>query len=282
MTPRAFAVDRAAAGASLDAFLAAAAGVSRKQAKRWLDTRAVFVNGRRVWMAHHRLAADDRVELATPAAEPGPRAAGDAAPVAVLHEDPHYLVVDKPAGWLSNGPGSLEERLRRERPEPGLVAVHRLDRDTTGCFLFARSEEARRAAVEVFRRREVGKVYEAIVLGSFPRGVRTFAQPVDGQAASTEVTLLRAGPAASLVEVRIGTGRTHQIRVHLLGAGHPVAGDKAYGTSRALPAALRAVPRQMLHARRLRLVHPLGGPPVVAEAPRPHDFAETLHRLRLG
>ncbi len=259
------------------AFLADAFDCSGKAAKRRLDARCVFVNGRRVWMARHALQPGDRVEVHAPAA--AAPAAADAP--RVLFEDGDLLIVDKPAGMLSNGPASLEARLRRARGEPRLSAAHRLDRDTTGCLLLARSASVREALVAAFRAGRVEKDYEAIVVGRVARLPRQIARPIEGRPARTRVRAVVPGPGASRVRVCIDTGRTHQIRRHLLAEGYPILGDRAYGTAQALPAELRAVPRPMLHAARIALPHPVTGLRVEARAPLPADFREWLARLGL-
>lgn len=273
--------------------LVARTGGSRRAAKRRLDERQVFINGRRVWMARHTVRDGDRIELpAEPA--PGPRAepraprerraAAPARALRILYEDADYLVVDKPAGCVTNeAPDSLESRLRHERRQTGWQAVHRLDRDTTGCVWFARSEAAFAAAVEVFRAQSVKKIYDAIVIGRFPAERRRMSAPLDGQSAETWADIVRANDQASHLRLRISTGRTHQIRRHLLSADHPLAGDKHYGASRELEPALRALPRQMLHATDLSAPHPLKpGTRIHARAPLPEDFKSALQRLHLA
>ena len=257
------------------AFLAEAFGCSGRAAKRWLDARRVLVNGRRVWMARHPLQPGDRVEMHD---APAP---GREAPLPVLYEDPDVLVVDKPAGLLSNGSRSVESRLRTLRGEPALTAAHRLDRDTTGCLLFARSDAAREALINAFRAGRVEKDYEALVAGRADRLPREILRPIEGRSARTRVRVLRAGHRASRLRLRIDTGRTHQIRRHLVDEGCPVLGDRAYGTARSLPPDLRAVPRPMLHALRLAFPHPVTGVRVEAEAPLPADFRDWLARLGL-
>lgn len=256
-------------------FLAEALGGSRRAAKRRLDARTVFVNGRRIWMARHPLKRGDVVELVAAV----PRATKDARP---LYQDGDYLVVNKPAGITSTGANSLESRLRSERSDTAWAAVHRLDRDTTGCLLFARGERARARAVEAFRRGTVLKIYEAIVLGRMPDGITRLDAPIEGRTAVTRIAVQARGAAASWLRVQIETGRTHQIRRHLFGAGYPVLGDRAYGTARPLDAALREVPRPMLHALRLELPHPGTQGRIAARAPRPSDFDAWLRKLGLA
>ncbi len=261
-------------------FLTNALGVSRRAAKRLLDDRVVFVNGRRVWMAKHALRLGDRVEVAGAAGAP---AAAPDAPVPVLWQDDAVVVADKPAGRLSNeGPDSVEARLREQLRRPGLVAVHRLDRDTSGCLLLADGPEIEAALIEQFRGREVGKVYRALVVGVFPAGETRMDDPVDGRPARSRARRLAAGDRASELDVRIETGRTHQIRKHLWARKFPVAGDKQYGGARELPPDFRHVPRQMLHAAELTFTQPLTGAPVKVSAPLPADYRLWRRKLGIG
>ncbi len=257
-------------------FLAAARGESRRAAKRLLDERRVFVNGRRVWMARHALRAGDTVEVQPPAA----RAASDTLPVLV--EAGPWRIADKPAGLLSNGdPSSVESRLRAQLGLPELTAVHRLDRDTTGCLLLARTRSDAERLFPLFRERRVRKTYLALVFGRVGADVREIRSPIDGEEAVSFLRVVDANDEASLVEVRIETGRTHQIRKHLLEIGHPIAGDRAYGNSRARDARARALPRQMLHAARLSFEDPGTGERVKAAAPLPADFRAALRAYGL-
>lgn len=281
--------------AGLLEFLVERLGGSRRAAKRWLDERVVFVNGRRVWMAKHPLRPGDRVEIAAGAAgASGPgaasrRPAGPARPaprpaaaIPVLAEEADFLVVDKPAGLLSNeDPDSVEGRLRRERREPGLTAVHRLDRDTSGCFLLARSAAGAVALGALFRRHQVHKVYRAIVVGRWPGEVTRVDQPVEGRPACSHFRLRSWSRDASELEVEIETGRTHQIRRHAWSVGCPVAGDRQYGGSMALPELFRGVPRQLLHAWKVAFEPPAGGRPVRVTCPLPADYRDWLRRLEL-
>jgi RluA family pseudouridine synthase len=262
-------------GIALLDFLAKRLSTSNRQAKRLLDDRAVFVNNRRVWMARHVLAAGDRVEVQVQSSRPPP-----ARPPRILFEDSSYLIVDKPAGILSNGPNSAEallcDALRRE-----VYAVHRLDRDTSGCLLLATSPGAREAMAPLFQEKELIKVYHALVAGSFPRTLHTIRRPIDGQPAVTHVHVVKAAPAASFLEVRLETGRTHQIRKHLAFARHPVLGDKSYATSAIEQKGLRHIPRQMLHASRIEFTSPAGGARIRAQADFPPDFERCRALLQL-
>lgn len=260
-------------------FMAESLALSRKKAKSLIDQRVVFVNNARVWMARHQLERGDRVEIHADVR-------GDAAPrapraIPILFEDQDYLVVDKPAGLLSNGPGSLEERLREDRQEPALSAVHRLDRDTSGCLLMARNAEAGRAIIAQFHEKAVGKIYHAIAMGRVSPGVREIDAPIDGKPAVTKVHVIRSSSLATHLKLVIETGRTHQIRKHLLRIRHPLAGDKQYATGAMAVEVFRRIPRQMLHAAAISFKHPATGAPISAHAPLPRDFMQCLKALQL-
>jgi 23S rRNA pseudouridine1911/1915/1917 synthase len=265
------------AGKTLQDFLAQGLKLSRNRAKALIDARKVFVNGHRVWMARHTLRRGDGVEVAVEAAV----TAAPAAAPAFLYQDDDYGVVNKPAGRLSNGPESVEADLRTATGIPTLRAVHRLDRDTSGCLLMAKHPEAFDRAVELFRGRQILKIYHAIVAGRLQAPERTIEAPVEGERAVTHLQVLDAGREASHLKVKIETGRTHQIRRHLMTIGHPVLGDPAYGTGHVLPDLFRKVPRQLLHAACLQFVSPVSGKKVRVEAPLPADFKTWLRRLGL-
>jgi 23S rRNA pseudouridine1911/1915/1917 synthase len=269
--PTAYTIGGDQAGASLLEFLARSLDLSKGRAKSLLDARCVLVNRRRVWMARHALCKGDLVEVIPDRDRP---ARVDTR--AALFEDAAFLVVDKPSGVLSNGPDSLEDRLRRERKEPALQAVHRLDRDTTGCLLFARDASAFEQIVELFKQHEVSKSYDAIVHGTFPPQIRVIDAPVDDLPAVTHVSVVDAGREATHVRLRIETGRTHQIRRHLELKRHPVVGDRQYATRVAATDRSLKAPRQMLHASELAFKHPRTGAPIRVRAPLPRDFLAAL------
>ncbi len=263
-------------GATLLDFLAARQNLSRRKAKELLDRHDVFVNGRRVWMARHRLRMGDVVRVAGAAAcEPQPPA------LQVLHQDAHLVVLNKPPGLLSNGPNSAETAAQVLLKNPALRAVHRLDRGTSGCLLMATTEKAAKQMITLFRECRIVKMYHALVLGPVRARERTVCAALDHQPAVTHYRVLDANALASHLLLRIETGRTHQIRRHLVGLGHPVLGDRDHGTGRRLPEALQDVTRQMLHASRIAFPSPFDGHRVDVRAPLPKDFSACLHRLGL-
>jgi 23S rRNA pseudouridine1911/1915/1917 synthase len=279
-----FVVSKVEAGQPLQVFLAAKLSLSKRAAKNLLDERVVWVNRRCVWMAHHALRLGDTVEL--PGAslpKNGPSAAALAPKIRVLVEDDAYLVADKPSGMLSVGEGGAEERLREQTGLAGLQAVHRLDRDTTGCLLLAKTPAAFDAAVALFKTRRVSKVYQAIVYGRYERAVSTVDQELDGERAVSRIQREAVSKDASFLKVKIETGRTHQIRRHLASLRHPVLGDREHGYKSARDPRLLTVPRQMLHASSLELPHPLApGKTLKAHSPLPADFRRCLKLFDMG
>ena len=250
---RTFAVARAEDGTSLQDFLAAKLGLSRRAAKQQIDARIVRVDGQSVWMAHHRLRAGDVVSVAGFA--PSPTAVSRRPKrVAILFEDADYLVADKPAGLVVNeAPFSLETLLRTQTGNPELRVSHRLDRDTTGCLVCSKSAAAHEALVRVFKSHRVAKTYRTVVYGRWDADASTIDLPIDGRRALSQVHCIRRNAKASHLSVRIETGRTHQIRRHLAMARHPVVGDPEYGPKVVEDPALARLTRPLLHAVEIAL-----------------------------
>jgi len=276
MAPTQLTVRLADHGATLIAFLAAHLQLSNHKAKGLLDARRVFVNGQRVWMARHRLDPGDRVEI-----QEGLTAGPVVSREAVLYESRDYLIANKPPGLLANGPQSLEFSLRRLLGNPALTAVHRLDRDTSGCLLFAQSADAEARIKPLFVQHRIRKMYHAIVSGFVPDPEQEITHPIDHRSARTLVRTLDANKRASHLWIELETGRTHQIRRHLVAIGHPLLGDQQYATRREVSPQERAVRRQMLHAYELAFRHPVTGQPIHGKAPLPDDFAACLRQFGL-
>lgn len=247
---------------------------SKKQARVLLDARQVFVNGQRVWMAKHRLKQKDILETVRPEAKTHK--------IEILKRVGDLLIVNKPSGMVTNGSErSLEVRLQHELSHSQICAVHRLDRDTSGCVLFAANVAAKEQMIPLFKDQRIVKIYRAIAIGRVADSLKTITRDIDGESATTRVSVLDHNRNASYLELRIHTGRTHQIRKHLAAMRHPVLGDKEYaGEQRGNPV-FRAVPRQMLHACRLILPDPHSGAVLRVSAPVPEDFQAILHALKL-
>ncbi|RUM95779.1 RluA family pseudouridine synthase [Pseudaminobacter arsenicus] len=321
-----------AAGSRLDQWLAAQLGgdFSRSRLQALIRQGAVRLNGRVVDEPKRKLAAGDVIELELPQAEPAEPQA-EAIALAVLYEDEDLIVIDKPAGLVvhpgaGNWTGTLVNALIHHCGDslsgiggvkrPGIV--HRLDKDTSGVMVAAKTDRAHRALSEAFadhgREGDLERAYVALVwnipvrltgtidaaLGRAADRTRRAVVPgerEDARHALTHYTVLeRYGQAggkdsapAALVECRLETGRTHQIRVHMAHIGHPLVGDPAYGLSfrtkaNRLPEPLKAMvtglTRQMLHARLLAFRHPSTGEIMRFEAPLPADMAEIVEGFR--
>lgn len=279
----------------LQDFLAHRFSLSRRTAKAMIDGRNVWVNRKCVWIARFALETGDVVEVPSQVVKGAVRQSARTAPgapvpdaarrhVRVLWSNDSYLVCDKPSGLVScDDPKSVEAILREQESVPTLEAVHRLDRDTTGCLLFAKNHAAFEAAVEVFKTRRVSKVYHAIVAGQFKFVHQLIDTPLDGQPAVSRVTREAAGADASFLRVRIDTGRTNQIRRHLSSVRFPILGDRVFGLKSARDPRLMQVPRQMLHASTLELPDPMNPhAEIKAHSPLPADFRATLRLFGMG
>ena len=272
---------------------------SREQIKRWIRAGELTVNGAPE-DASTRLRGDEQVRLdATLVAREDWRSA-QYVPFAVVHEDAALLVIDKPPGVVVHpGAGTtdltLVNGLLARYPELAVVPragiVHRLDKDTSGLMLIARTLAVHARLVAKIAAREVGRRYLVLVHGAVaapfkvdaPIGrdaqVRTrMAVAGGGRPALTLFRPLAAVPGATLLEAQLTTGRTHQIRVHLAHAGYPVIGDPRYGRRGGVPAAA-AFDRQALHAWRLTVTHPVSGAALAWHTPPPSDFADLLREL---
>ncbi len=286
----------------LDVFLARALPqFSRARLQRMIENEFVRLNGKAT-RAREIVRVNDVVDVSEPPPE-NIHNAPEAIPLSILHEDVDLIVIDKPAGLVvhpgaGHRGGTLVNALLHHSPNlsgiggkerPGIV--HRLDKETSGCLVVAKNDEAHHALSKQFANRTVDKIYLALVAGKLRRksGVieaaigrhtkdrqRMSVQSTRGRAAKTEYRVVRANERASLIECRLHSGRTHQIRVHLHHLGHPVLGDKVYGARFA-----KDFPRQMLHAWKLAFTHPRTNARMSFEAPLPEDFSAAMRTLAL-
>lgn len=283
--PKIAVVSRDEEGLSLQDFLAGRLGVTKRAAKAMIDARVVWVNRKLVWMARHSVRPGDKVAFVVQRNTGAKQdKSAEARPhIRVLWQDEGYLAADKPAGILTQGHGSAEELLRAQERIPALQAVHRLDRETSGVLLFAKTAEALEAAIAMFKTHRVTKIYSAIAAGGVERQMSTLTETLDGERAVTHLKRLQSTADASFLSLRIETGRTHQIRRHLAGIRHPVVGDRQYGVKHSDDPRLLSVTRQMLHATELELPNPLIlGQHIKVHAPLPADFRSALKLFGLG
>ena len=285
-----------AAGERLDRFLAGPVG-SRARAQRLIDAGRVSVDGR-PRPKRHVLAGGERLAVEEDPA-PAVPAGAEAVPYLVAWEDEHLLVVDKPAGVVvhparGHRSGTLAQALAGRAAggdEPWRAGiVHRLDRNTSGLLVVARSEPVHRALKALLTARRLEREYLALVRGRPPARTGTIDAPLgrdrrhptlistetdSPREARTHFAVERRLSGATLLRVRLETGRTHQIRAHLRAIGHPIAGDPEYGDAGAF-----GLERQFLHAARLAFPHPAGGEPVDVSSALPEDLAAALRRAQ--
>ena len=273
------------------------AGASWAEVRRLIETGKVSVNGAVERETAVRVPAGARIELRMAAARQrlGPKLPSGA----IVHVDAHVVVVQKPAGistvpYDENETGTLDELVRNElgRREPPLGIVHRIDKETSGLVLFARSLAAKLELKNQFRVHSVRRRYRAIAHGAvsdrtiFSRLVQdrgdgrrgSTQNPKLGRESTTHVFFREALAGATFIECRLETGRTHQIRIHLSEAGHPLVGERVYDRNNPHP--VIAAPRLMLHALALGFRHPVTKQELDFEQPLPEDMLEVLARLR--
>jgi 23S rRNA pseudouridine1911/1915/1917 synthase len=291
-----FEVQAEHAGMRLDQVLAACVpDLSRRKARVLLDIGGVFVDRARVKVASRPVRAGQVIEAHLGGAleratkevgsEARSRDASTLPAFTVVFEDRDLVVVDKPAGLLTaptpeSDLGNLAALLATDREH--VHVVHRIDLQTSGLLVFAKTRRANRELAARFRDHDVERAYTAVVAGALDGDEHTVQAPVQGRRAVTHARVIeRLGALATALDVRLETGRTHQIRIHCRNIGHPVLGDPddRGASARALPPAL-APPRMALHARLLGFVHPRTGEPCRFERPLPEDLAAWLDRVR--
>ena len=280
---------------------------SRARLQSWIKTGNVTVDNK-ILRQKDAVQAGQSI-VVTPEFEPDDKHAGEAIPLNIIHEDQEILVINKPAGLIVHpGAGNREHTLLNallyyhaglERVARAGI-VQRLDKDTSGIMVIAKTPAVHTYLVRQLRDRNIHREYQAVVcgvmtgggdidvpIGRHPVHRKRMAVVASGKPAVTHYRIIRKYAAFTHVQVRLETGRTHQIRVHMAHLRHPVVGDPVYGRHRRLPAKLtpslaeviHAFPRQALHAFRLKLVHPLSNTLVQWTAPLPDDLLALLDAL---
>jgi 23S rRNA pseudouridine1911/1915/1917 synthase len=283
---------------------------SRARLQKWIRSGALMVDGR-VSKPTYRLAGNELLSLDAEA-ERINRVIPQPIPLDIIHADDDLLVLNKPAGLVvhpaaGHPDGTLQnallnfDELLDTLPRSGIV--HRLDKETSGVMVVARSMRAHTSLVEQLQTKTMSRIYRAIAygiieadgavdapVGRHPRDRKRMAVVPSGRPAISHYRVLENFAGATYLEVSLETGRTHQIRVHMAHLGHSLAGDPVYGRplkpkqgfSGELLEVLRSFPRQALHARKLKMVHPGNLKPVIFEAPLPEDFEQLLAACREG
>ena len=315
MSETTFSPSASDSGTRLDVFLSRQGlQASRASIQQWIEEGLVLLNGKTAKPSHKlRPGEVVTVHASSRAAAPASRLEPWDFPLAILYEDDHLLAVNKPSGLVTHpGAGNRDRTLAHaiilQRPQlagvghdlrPGVV--HRLDRETSGILLMAKTESAYLATVRMFKDRQIEKHYRALTFGLWARKVGRIDSPLGrdphdrkkisvrarkSRSAVTLYRVLQQGSCASLLDVQILTGRTHQIRVHLSSEHHPIVGDAKYGGvnwTRIPDAALRAQLKQSrffgLHAYSLGFSHPVTGRQILIECPLPDTWTDALKIL---
>lgn len=251
-------------------------GLSRRKARAVIDTGGVFVDRTRVKIAGRIVRPGQTIEVTiggalTAAPPPPPR---------IVFVDEHLIIADKPAGLVTaptpeSDRGDLLDQLSQQFGE--VYLVHRIDLPTSGLLVFARTRDANKRLGEAFVAHAIDREYRAVALGEV--AAQSIDRAIEGRRAVTHVEPLEALADATLLRVRLETGRTHQIRIHLAGLGHPIAGDPQHGGERSRTFVPRA-PRLALHAAVLGFAHPATGEQVRFESELPGELAAWVERLR--
>lgn len=301
-------VNSSNAGQRLDTFLASKTSITRSQLQKLIEDGSVLVNSRIV-SQNYRVKTNDVITLTisdkeTESLIPEP------IPLEILYKDDYLVVVNKPAGMVvypsaGHNQGTLMNALSHHckklasvgRPlRPGVI--HRLDKDTSGVMVVALNDEAYYNLVEQFRQRTITRRYIALVYGNLKEDKGEITLQIGrsesdrkkmstrvkkGKEAITRWKVLERFGNATLIEARLGTGRTHQIRVHFASTGHPVLGDRTYGKKVELEVKAKKkilFPRQMLHAELLGFIHPATGKYLEFSSPLPEDMTQEIKELR--
>ena len=306
-SPATTAIPPGYAGLRLDAALARLFPEhSRSRLQAWLKSGRVVVDGQPA-DARRKVLGGERVSVDAEPASPETAGRAEAIDLPVVFEDGHLLVIDKPAGMVvhpgsGNWSGTMMNALLHHAPQLGEVPragiVHRLDKDTSGLLVVAKTLPAQTDLVRQLQARHVKRHYLALVHGEVATSGSVDAPIGRHPVQRTKMAVVKRGgagrdarthyqprerfAAATLLECRLETGRTHQIRVHMASIGHPLVGDPVYGKRKSADARLDAFPRQALHAWRLALVHPASGEEVSWESPLPADFSALVAALRDG
>jgi 23S rRNA pseudouridine1911/1915/1917 synthase len=301
--PLVFTVPATLAGLRFDQALAKLVPAhSRSRLKAWIDAGRVTLDGGAA-QAKRRVAGGERIVVDVADGDTVADHAAQPIALVVVHDDDSILVVDKPAGLVvhpgsGNRDGTLQNALLHHAPAlaalPRAGIVHRLDKDTSGLLVVAKTLAAHTDLVRQLQARTVRREYLAVArgdivrpatidapIGRHPRARTTMAVVATGKPARTDIAPLERFGVATLVRCVLATGRTHQIRVHLAAIGHPLIGDRAYGGARPAPG-IPPFPRQALHAARLGLVHPRSRAALEWTSPLPADLAQLVAALRRG
>jgi 23S rRNA pseudouridine1911/1915/1917 synthase len=303
-------IQPAESGERIDTFLAKKTGITRSQIQKLIQNSDIFVNERPA-NQHYRIKIQDIITIRL-AEKKNEELIPEPIPVDILHQDDHLVVVNKPSGMVvypsaGHGHGTLMNALSYACDHlasvggplrPGIV--HRLDKDTSGVMVVALNDSAYYSLAGQFKERSINRKYAALVHGHLPGNEGRIVLKIGrsesdrkkmstrskrGKEAVTEWTVIRRFNNATLIGVKLGTGRTHQIRVHFASTGHPVLGDRTYGkkTTLEIKGGRKILfLRQMLHAELLGFIHPVFGEYMEFSTPLPKDMVDKMKEMNIG
>lgn len=296
------------AGERIDIFLAGKTGITRSQIQKLMEQGNVFVNDKPV-NQNYRIRTNDLISLSIPEKQ-DEGLIPENIPVDIFYKDEHLVVVNKPAGMVvypaaGHSQGTLMNALAYHCGKLSAVGgplrpgvVHRLDKDTSGLMVVALDDVAYYSLADQFKQRTINRRYLVLIYGNLKEDTGEIALRIGrsesdrkkmstsvrkGKEAVTRWKVLKRFNHAALIEAKLGTGRTHQIRVHFASIGHPVLGDRTYGKKTEIEAKANKkifFPRQMLHAERLDFIHPITGEQLEFSSPLPEDMAEKIEELQ--
>jgi 23S rRNA pseudouridine1911/1915/1917 synthase len=266
----------------LRSFLSSQLSISKNKAKSIIDSKNVWVNNKRVWIASHALKKQDIVEFNDVKQNNDTKKDHSLRYGKIIYEDDYIIAVNKPPLVLSdNEIHSQEQYLRDLRHDNRISAIHRLDKDTTGVILFAKNQDVREKFKELWNDKKVQKVYYAISHHEADFEVKTLSTEIDGKNAVSHIDTISKKNGYSLFKINIETGRKHQIRIHLASIRYPVAGDKEYGFKSADNELTKSIRRQMLHAFEISYQCPFTGRNIKINAPLYPDFIDLMNQIGL-
>ncbi len=243
--------------------------ISKKRAKSLIDEKNVFVNNKRVWIGSHQLKKGDVVELPAKTEKENWNIKNN-----IIYEDEFIIAVNKPPFIESERKkNSVESILRSFKNDKKILAIHRLDRETSGVLLFAKNRNVFNKFKDLWKKKDVKKLYLAISHNEATFRKKVVNEPVEKKYAKSFIYTKKVNNGFSLFEVEIVTGRKHQIRIHLAKIRYPIVGDKVYGLKNLTNPMIKNVKRQMLHASEIQFFHPFLKKKVKIFANIPSDFS---------
>lgn len=258
-------------------FLMQSLSISKSKAKKMIDMRTVFVNERRAWIASYELNNGDVVEI------PDLSKMSQSLPdIPVIYENDDIIVINKPPMLISDDAKNSAESFLRTVYGSSIQAIHRLDKETSGALLFARSPEIFERYKQWWKDGVVKKTYMALCLHAARFKEKTVTLKVEYKAAKSIIRVKAVSEIASFVEIDAVTGRKHQLRIHCASEGIPIAGDKFYNLETLTEAIVRQIPRQMLHCASLTVPRPDNSGEITFSAPLPSDFIKTARKLGIS